>query len=179
MPIRFFAVSALAAVVAVLAGGASAADADPREHGPHEHGHGHMNVVLDGGQLMIELELPGADVVGFERLPQTPAEKKVLASAARTLKDGAALFVPSAAAGCTLESAEVSSAMLDGYIGADGHADFDLGYRFRCAHPAKLDGIDVRLFAHFPGSHALDVQAIGLRGQSGAELTPSASYLSF
>lgn len=171
---------AAALVFAVGAGGvAFAADAERREQGSHEHGHGRMNVVLDGGQIGIELEMPADNIVGFEHLPQTPGEKETLAAAARTLKDGAALFSPTPAAGCAVESAEVSSAMLDGRAGADGHADFDLGYTFRCAHPEKLTGIDVTLFKHFPGVRELDVQAVGPKGQTGAELKPGASRLSF
>ena len=37
-----------------------------RSLGAHQHGHGRVNLVLDGQDLWLELEAPGADIVGFE-----------------------------------------------------------------------------------------------------------------
>ena len=83
---------------------------------PHQHGVGQRNVAVEGNDVEIELETPGTDIVGFEHTPRTKAQKKAVQDAAKALRDGAALFVFPAAAGCTFKEAEVESGLL-----ADAH----------------------------------------------------------
>ena len=37
-----------------------------RQLGAHEHGHGNFNIAIEGKSVSMELEAPGADIVGFE-----------------------------------------------------------------------------------------------------------------
>ena len=53
------------AFLAAALSAASLATAAERELGAHMHGHGTVNIVLEGSALWIELEAPGADIVGF------------------------------------------------------------------------------------------------------------------
>ena len=39
---------------------------ETRELGAHEHGHSALNIAIEGGQVAMELQAPGADIVGFE-----------------------------------------------------------------------------------------------------------------
>ena len=51
------------------------ARAQHRELGPHQHGHGTLNIAIEGGRVSMELDVPGADIVGFEHAPSTKAQR--------------------------------------------------------------------------------------------------------
>ena len=56
---------------------------------------------------------------------------------------------------------------------ADGHAELEGTWSFRCAVPQALQSVDVRLFEVFPGIRRLDTAIAGPKGQSGAKLSPA------
>lgn len=82
----------------------------------HQHGHGTLNAALDGGILVIELETPGADILGFEHTAESDADKAVITAVRATLEAPATLFGITGSAGCSLRDADIE-------IGADagGH----------------------------------------------------------
>lgn len=194
-----FPASTLAAVLAMVPPVAPAEDAHAhREHGPHEHGVGSLNLVVDGSMVEIELESPAANIVGFEHAPKDAAERATLERAVATLKDGARLFGFPAAAGCRLTESSVTSSLLvpepsaadqDEHQAQDHsqtresdqdaghqhehetHADLDADYRFDCRDPAQIDRVDVRLFKLFPGTQRLRVQHATAQGQGATELS--------
>jgi len=94
------------------AGIAGAADAK-RQHEAHVHGAGTLNLVQEGKQLHVELDIPGMDLVGFEHQARTADQKKAVQDAVATLKKGDAVFRINAAAKCSIDSAEVHVALLD------------------------------------------------------------------
>lgn len=94
-------------VCTLLGGLAPAAEQVRREHDAHEHGHGTLGVVLEGEELLVELRMPAFNVVGFEHEPSTDAQRRAVDEALEAFGDGAAMFVPSASAGCELEAREV------------------------------------------------------------------------
>jgi len=65
---------ALAAAVG-FAAIAGASYAQQRQAGAHEHGRGTLNIALEGTRLSMELEAPGADIVGFEHRAKTKKQK--------------------------------------------------------------------------------------------------------
>ena len=152
----------------------------------HDHGAGQISVAIDGARIDIDLELPLDTVVGFERAPRTDKERAALAAAGKSLQDGAALFVPTAAAQCALKAAEIElpysgaaaakSSAVPASSGAqheaEGHADVDARYTFECAQPAALAGIETRLFKTLPRLYRLELQRVGPKGQGGGRLTP-------
>ncbi len=175
----------------VVAGPLMAAE---REHEAHEHGHGRLNVAIEGNSMEVELVSPGADIVGFEHAPETQEDRAAVAKAVAMLKKGDALFVPPEGAACRLEDAEVTSALIDEHYDDhddhgheekhaghedEEHAEFHAHYHFHCEHPDRLTHMDVKVFEIFPGARELDVQAISPKGQTAAELTPGAPRLTF
>ena len=50
---------------------------------------------------------------------------------------------------------------------------------FHCDAPAALESIGVRLFEHFGGFAAIDVQFVGPVGQAAVTLTPDASTMTW
>lgn len=136
----------------------------------HVHGEGQLEVVVDKDRLVIALELPLDAAVGFERAPKDAREKAALDEALKRLDD-ASLFVPSAAAHCTLQTKTVSVPFSDGKA-SDGHADIDANHEFRCANPAALTGFETSLFSHFKRLYRIEAQRVGPNGQGAARLTP-------
>ena len=99
--------SMLAALPMLVAGAAFAASEDGhREHGAHEHGHGTLDVALEGEELVVELRMPAVNVVGFEHAPGTDAEREAVRQALARFEDPAAVLVPSPDAECAPEGVE-------------------------------------------------------------------------
>ena len=96
---------------ALLAGVALAASDDGhREHDPHEHGHGTLDIVLEGEELVAELRIPAVNVVGFEHAPGDDAEREAVREAIARFANADAVLVPSADAECEIEGAEAEIA---------------------------------------------------------------------
>ena len=81
---------------------ATAADAQ-RQHDAHVHGAGTLNLVQEGQQLHIDLDIPGMDIVGFEYKARTTAQKQTVKEAVAALKRGGDLFQMNAEAKCALQ----------------------------------------------------------------------------
>jgi uncharacterized protein DUF2796 len=122
---------ALCAVGFGLAAAAGVSHAQQRQAGAHEHGRGTLNIALEGSRLSMELEAPGADIVGFEHKAKTQAQKAAVEKAEEQLEAADALFQLPAAAGCVLEASTVALESGDhdhGHshgAGADAHGDHD------------------------------------------------------
>ena len=99
---------------ALLAGVALAASDDGhREHDPHEHGRGMLDIVLEGEELVAELRIPAVNVVGFEHAPGDDAEREAVREAVARFANAAAVLVPTADAECELEDVEAEIAGTD------------------------------------------------------------------
>lgn len=150
----------------------------------HEHGVGDLNLAIDGATVEIELEAPGADIVGFEHEPRNAAEKAAVVQAAKSLAAGAALFRFSEAAGCRLQDADVETPLLDGKHAhkegeAEEHAGFHAHYRFICRDSGALGHLDTTYFEVFPNAAALRAKTITPSGQGAQRLTPTVTRLNF
>jgi choline dehydrogenase-like flavoprotein len=94
---------ALVAFAGLMAGTAQAYDA----HDAHVHGLAALDLAIKGKQLSVHLDSPLANFIGFEHPPGTDAERQLVVDADARLRDGARLFVASAAARCTLTAVSV------------------------------------------------------------------------
>jgi hypothetical protein len=164
----------------------SASAEEQRQLGAHVHGHGHLNIAIEDKTVSIELEVPGADIVGFEREAATPKQKAAIEQAKAKLAAGLSLFTPTAAANCTQKSAKVSIKTEHGgehENHADGgkpgakeeekdrhHSEFHAEYAFECASPARLTSMTFDYFKTFPNAQELDVSLISPKGQSSYEV---------
>ncbi len=237
---------ALLVAIACLPALAAVAE-EPRQLGAHEHGAARLDVVLDDHHLVIALQTPAANVLGFEHRPTDDAEREAVASGFARLRDGDTLFVVADEAGCRLSSATIESPLAaqleagehhegehhegehhegehhegehhegehhegehhegehhegehhegehhegehhegehhegEHHEGehAQAHADIDATWTFHCDTPAALGSVGVRLFEHFDGFEAIDVQLVGPAGQAAFTLTPDASTLNW
>lgn len=138
----------------------------------HVHGKGRLDLVVDGAEVTISMELPLDSLIGFEHAPRTPAERATLSAALKQLQEAAILFVPSAAARCVIKSVQVADPF-NGKEAKPGHADIDADYSFACASPAAMKAVEVRLFKVFQRLNSLDFQRATPSGQAGGRLSPA------
>jgi hypothetical protein len=182
---------------------AHAADEHDHDHehgslGAHEHGVGRLNAVLDGQALELELDSPAMNLVGFEHLATSAADKAKVAAARKQLENPLALFNLPKAAGCMISSQELNSPLFgdkpeadhdddDDHDAKDGahehhhdHSEIHAHYQFTCATPAALGNLDLtQVFKTFPATQKIQVQLIGPSGQQGVEATATAATLKF
>ncbi|KAA8700140.1 DUF2796 domain-containing protein [Pseudomonas proteolytica] len=192
----------LALPFALLPLAALAADEHDHDHdhehgslGAHEHGVARLNAVLDGKALELELESPAMNLVGFEHLATTDADKAKVAAARKQLEQPLALFSLPKAAGCVVSSQEFESPLFgdkpedDHDHATDGkgaaahdhdHSEIHAHYQFTCTSPAALKNLDLaNLFKTFPATQKIQVQLIGPSGQQGVETAAKTATLKF
>ena len=169
---------------------AHAADEHDHEHGSlgaHEHGVGTLNVALDGPTLELDLDGPSVNLVGFEHIATTDADKAKVASARAQLENPLVLFSLPKAAECVVEAQDLESPLFEaapeeaaGTKTEHHHSDIEAHYAFTCAKPDALKALDLaQFFKTFPGTQKIKVQLIGGSGQQGSELTPKSPSLTF
>ena len=182
---------------------AHAHDDHDHEHGSlgaHEHGVGRLNAVLDGQALELELDSPAMNLVGFEHVATTAADKAKVAAARKQLENPTALFNLPKAAGCVVSSQELNSPLFGDKPEADhdddddddhdatdaahehhhDHSEIHAHYQFTCATPTALSNLDLtQVFKTFPATQKIQVQLIGPSGQQGVDATAKAATLKF
>ena len=113
---------ALAIVTLLVASPAfSESEDEHRQHGAHEHGHGTLDIVVEGEDLVVELRIPAVNVVGFEHAPRNDSERDAVRQALVPFRDAASVLVPSAEAKCEIEKVEAGIAGWDQE--ENGHRD--------------------------------------------------------
>lgn len=159
-----------------------------RQQGSHEHGRGTLNIAVEGARVTMELEVPGADIVGFEHAARTNQQKAAIEKARTQLMAPLALFVLPATAGCRAGEATVALAGEDHDADKkaapqagveakkpageeESHSEFRARYAFDCASTANITAIDFAFFRAFPAAQRLDVNVITQKGQTKFEVT--------
>ena len=119
----------MAGTFLIAAAGTGLNASETRQHDAHVHGVANLNVALDGSVLMIELDSPAANIVGFEHAPENEEQAHAVEEAIELLKNGERLFDFSEKAQCTLHDAHVNTDMETGHHdehdSADKHHDDD------------------------------------------------------
>lgn len=169
-----------------LASASFAAADTAHHHAPHVHGVARMTLAAEGHEVLVELQSPAADLVGFERPPRSGEEHERVRLARSNLLAGDAMVRFNTEADCRLLDAEVDSdleragqgAPSDGTPAASGHADYRAAYRFECARPARLESAALGIFAGFPALERVLVEYVTPEGQGAAELTPAQPVVS-
>ena len=175
------------ALVWLIAASAHAQHDHKNDHG-HQHAHVHgvakLEIAVDGGNLSLRLESPLEGLLGFEHAPRNDQERAAAAEMRRKLADAGKLFAPTTAAQCSLKSARIDAPTLDAKPAAaakqtNAHADLDADFLFACAQPARLTGIDVRLFQAFPNLRRVEAQVVSAKGQKAVRLSSKMRFLSW
>ena len=158
-----------------------------REAGAHVHGHGSLGIAVEGRRVTMELEVPGADVVGFEHEAKTAEQKKTVEKARTALTKPLLLFKLPAGAKCRVvdNTVEMESGHDDhdhdkAHKPKDGkpvdaghdhdedahhHSEVRATFTLECAAPEQITRIEFDYFKTFPAAQELDVQIVTPKGQ--------------
>lgn len=179
----------LPALAALLCAATAVAQHNHAPHAPHAHGVAELRVAIEGAVVEIEFSSPLDNLVGFEHAPRTAQQRAALASATTALNDFERVFALPAAAGCVLITTALEHPFAAGHDRraehpqhdehhgghddqhTDGHAELRVTYSLRCATPAALDRLQIRLFEHFPRTRQIRAERMSPRGQSAATLS--------
>ena len=149
-----------------------------RQQGPHVHGVAQLNIAQDGDTLVLELQSPAINMLGFEHFPTNTKQRQVVAHAIAILQNAQPLFVLPPAAGCQLQKVDVDTPLI-GKLRKLEHTDLNASYRFQCHAVTALDTISVNLFRKFPSIKAINVQMLTDKGQSATRLTAQHTTIDF
>ena len=159
---------------------APAQSQERREAAPHQHGHGSLNIAIEGSRVTLELEAPGNDVVGFEHTAKTKAQRESVAKAKKLLGEPLTLFRLPASAGCAVKSANVTieggsgnEAKKGGHKHDDhdhAHSEFHAEYTLECSKITDLTSIEFLYFSMFKAAEELEVNIITPKGQTKFEV---------
>ncbi|WP_418314806.1 ZrgA family zinc uptake protein [Piscinibacter sakaiensis] len=141
----------------------------------HVHGAAKLDIAIDARTLVIALDSPLDNLLGFERAPRSAAERSKTDEMVARLKAGTPFRIDPQA-GCRLAHVDLVSAVLQ--LGsqpaaAAGHADLRASFEFQCEAAERAGHVDVELFGH-PHMQRIDVQIAGPTGQFKQRLTKSA-----
>ncbi|MEA3182317.1 MAG: hypothetical protein QOI59_5840 [Gammaproteobacteria bacterium] len=169
--------------VFILCACAAYADADEFEqHHAHEHGKVTLNVAIEGSTLLVELDAPAINVVGFEHAPRTKTEKAAAEQATQLIRSGRSLLGFPPAAECHFrrtdftephweapgaEAAEAAGAHND----SEEHADYDAKFTYQCDHPAALAWLEPWLLAKLLNITEVRVNLVTATGQRSESVT--------
>ncbi len=162
-----------------------------RQLDAHKHGVGTLNIAVDGTAVVMELEAPGADIVGFEHAAENDVDKDAVDAAVALLSAPLDLFVMPEAAGCIVAEAhaELESEAMHSEHGEDNHADeghddhadedhadesghteFHAEYALTCENPDALTEITFAYFNTFPNAKEVEVQLLTASGAQAYEV---------
>ncbi|MBL4787425.1 MAG: DUF2796 domain-containing protein [Cohaesibacteraceae bacterium] len=177
--IRFFVVSSI-----LTAGLSTSLMAEPvRQHDAHEHGVSQLKIAIDKNKFLMELEAPGADIVGFEHKAENADQQKSIEQALALLGAPGKLFDLPLSAGCLLSSASSEfmfhndedehpegEAEHEEHEEDEGHAEFHASYLFICSSPGALKTMGIKFFDRFPNAEEIELEAISDFGQLAVEI---------
>lgn len=178
------------------------------QHNPsaHSHGKGHMTLVFDQGQLLVEMKTPAANMLGFEHKPSTAAQWRALEQLQRTLqqaqqfiglspecalKDSTIVLPFERAASHAAQSPKKPDdnhahhhQYVDDHTVAAGsdkhphpaHSDIHSSYVWHCKQ-LHFPKLTLAYFKHYPAFETISVEWV-VNGQQGvAHLTPHKNTL--
>lgn len=156
-------------------------------HGPHaahEHGVAELRVAIAGAEIEISFETPLDNLVGFEHEPRNDRQRQMLAEALKAVGAFDRLFVLPVAAACAVVDVDIDEPFGPsdhdhdhGHGHADGHAGVSAVYTLKCATPAALDVLQVKVFDVFSRTRQIRAERLSPRGQTAVTLRPKQADL--
>ena len=126
----------------------------------HEHGVSKMNIVQDHHKLLIEIEMPGHDVVGFEYKAKTKEDKNKVKQALMLLKKPINVINLPNKANCDLRDSHSH------IIVEKNHTEFRAEYSFLCKDIDKVNTIGMNVFKTFKNSKKINLNVVGEKSSS-------------
>lgn len=165
--------------------------------GAHRHGHGQLQMAIEGNRVDLSFTSPAYNLAGFERDAQTPEEERHLQEIEDWL--GTHPLVEGLSASCSVTGAEVHYAGSqqndhhdkhshyehrhgdEGHQGHDGHGhgdsregdshrEYQVSQQLECNELGVSQGFDATVMTRFPELEALAVQWVSEAGQGSVRL---------
>ena len=155
-----------------------------RQGEAHLHGQVLLNIAVEDKNVVVELESPAINLLGFEHSPATVEERALVESVGSQVLDYASI-IEFANGACTQKDVENRFLIFgedehaaEGHVREstggeeheEEHGDIHLRYELECLQKNGLK-VSFRAFADFPGIVEVVVQWISGTGQGGAVLT--------
>ena len=175
----------------------SAVLAETHQHEAHVHGEARINLVVEGHEVLLELQTPAANLLGFEHAPQTNAEKQQLKTTQSLLSDPSTLLSITNNP-CQLFNADIELPFSDhkdhhhekhedhhhkdhehndeeksdyAEVHGEVHGEIHAEYTLRCQPDKAISQLTIPVFDHFPGMEKLQLMWIKSNQQGSATLT--------
>lgn len=177
-PQNFLATALLAACAFLLAPAA-------RAQAALVHGQVRLEVLVDGPTVLIRMQAPLDDLLGFDRAPRSDAERQAVDDLVARLRAADALFAIDRVANCKLGPVELRSAVLGlgpqaaAAEAGDGHADLDASFAFNCTNAVAAKYVDLGLFGAFKSVRQIDARISAPQGQFQRSLKRPATRLAW
>lgn len=104
---RIRSIAYLGGLVGSLMATTALAQEDRREVAEHVHGESVLRMAVEGSTIMIDFDIPGVDVLGWEHEPASEEDEAQVAAVTSQLEDLLSLISFGDAAGCGIVTAEV------------------------------------------------------------------------
>jgi hypothetical protein len=155
----------------------------------HQHGVASLNIAIAKQNLIIELQTPADNILGFEFMPKTDQQKQKLSDSLSLLKQADSLFEIAKLAGCSLKLVQIDNPFESEkahdkehkkHDEHDTHTNFKIHYSYSCQQADKLSKLNATgLFNHFPNFETLNVQWVNEQKQSATTLTKEDDSVNF
>ncbi len=111
------------ALIALLLFQSAWAENEHRDHGAHVHGHASLNLAISGNELLIELNSPAMNLIGFEHQSSSEQDKITLQRAVNVLRNPSQWLKANRAASCQLLKMDLDSKLLNDERHEEGHSE--------------------------------------------------------
>ena len=146
------------------------------EHHVHMHGVAQFTLVVDRSSVVVDLDSPAMNLLGFEHVPISEEESLKVRNVVQVLKNSDNLIQFSSDAECTQIHSSVSSGLIAQSPMSSalplsdlekGHIAFEVGYLLECKHPENIHSASFPVFIQFKGIDELNGQWV-IGDQQGA-----------
>lgn len=162
-------------------------DEHHHQHGAHVHGAAVLNIVVEDKTILIELEAPAMNILGFEHTPNTEDQHNIVKHANEQLKSYlSVLSIPDKQ--CKQTESELEFAHNSNDDGRHNghhddeqnntHSEYHLNYTVDCESLKDLS-LDINLFKNFPGFEHVDLNWIYDQKQGVIDLNSENTLVEF
>ncbi len=157
----------------------------------HQHGVANLNIAISKHELVIELDTPADNILGYEYIPKTEQQKQQLATSLSQLKQGDLLFNIPLHSECTLKQVKIDNPFVSHKMEHDeheehdehdehdeSHTDFEALYIYNCQSPIITISF-AGVFDHFPRLEKITAQWINEDKQSANVVTKETPTIDF
>ena len=127
-------------------------------HGNHTHGHGNVQVSVDGAAMTVRLDVPLEAYLGYDYPPRNEKQQQVWQAFVERVADPLRFVEPPAEAQCKLSGSRTEPALGEVVDPKVDIANLVHEIRFECAQPEALKSLSFSAFRDHPGLKQLRVR---------------------